>query len=171
MDYQNVFERYEYKYFLTPSQKRKLLEETGGRLELDKYGRTTIRNIYYDTDSFRLIRDSLEHPVYKDKLRLRSYQRADSSDPVFVEIKKKFDGIVYKRRITMNAEEAAFSLADNLFEGEILEAAAGQELVQVIDIPLQVFAVVEFEGARTDHGIQRFGRVRELDEGEHGISG
>jgi len=101
MDYQNVFERYEYKYFLTPSQKRKLLEETGGRLELDKYGRTTIRNIYYDTDSFRLIRDSLEHPVYKEKLRLRSYQRADSSDPVFVEIKKKFEDVVYKRRVAI----------------------------------------------------------------------
>ncbi|MBR2548940.1 MAG: polyphosphate polymerase domain-containing protein [Clostridiales bacterium] len=101
MDYQIVFERYEYKYFLTPSQKRKLLEETGGRLELDKYGRTTIRNIYYDTDSFRLIRDSLEHPVYKEKLRLRSYQRADISDPVFVEIKKKFEDVVYKRRVAI----------------------------------------------------------------------
>ncbi len=65
MDYQNVFERYEYKYFITPAQKRKLLEETG-TLEPDQYGRTVIRNIYYDTDSCRLIRDSLDHPVYKE---------------------------------------------------------------------------------------------------------
>ena len=101
MDYQDVFERYEYKYFLTPSQKRKLLELSEGRLELDRYGRTTIRNIYYDTDSFRLIRDSLDHPVYKEKLRLRSYQKASDNDPVFIEIKKKYEDIVYKRRIAI----------------------------------------------------------------------
>ena len=82
MSYQNVFERYELKYFLTASQKRSLLEEMDGRMSLDRYGRTTIRNIYYDTDSFRLIRDSLDHPVYKEKLRIRSYQRAVSEDMV-----------------------------------------------------------------------------------------
>ena len=45
MSYQDVFERYEYKFFLTPSQKKELLEETKDRLVLDQYGRTTIRNI------------------------------------------------------------------------------------------------------------------------------
>lgn len=101
MAYQNVFERYEYKFFLTPSQKAALLDETGNRLVLDQYGRTTIRNIYYDTDSFRLIRESLDHPVYKEKLRVRSYQRADDEDMVFVEIKKKFEDVVYKRRVAV----------------------------------------------------------------------
>ena len=90
MDYQNVFERYEYKYFLDPSQKESLAVEMTGRLRLDSYGRTTSRNIYCDTDSFRLIRDSLDHPVYKEKLRVRSYQRAGKEDMVFVEIKKKY---------------------------------------------------------------------------------
>lgn len=101
MDYRNIFERYEYKYFLTPFQKRSLIEEIRGRMQPDSYGRTTIRNIYYDTDSFRLIRDSLEHPLYKEKLRVRSYERADGSDPVFVEIKKKYEDIVYKRRVAL----------------------------------------------------------------------
>ena len=101
MAYQNVFERYEYKFFLTPSQKADLLNGTGNRLVLDQYGRTTIRNIYYDTDSFRLIRESLDHPVYKEKLRVRSYQRADDEDMVFVEIKKKFEDVVYKRRVAV----------------------------------------------------------------------
>ena len=101
MAYQNVFERYEIKYFLTPSQKKALLKEMEGRMWLDQYGRTTIRNIYYDTDSYRLIRDSLDHPVYKEKLRVRSYGRADVGDMVFVEIKKKFEDVVYKRRVAM----------------------------------------------------------------------
>lgn len=106
MSYQNVFERYELKYFLTASQKRSLLEEMNGRMSLDRYGRTTIRNIYYDTDSFRLIRDSLDHPVYKEKLRIRSYQRAVSEDMVFVEIKKKFEDVTYKRRVAMTKASA-----------------------------------------------------------------
>ena len=92
MAYQDVFERYEYKYLLNASQKAALLRENENRLALDQYGRTTIRNIYYDTDNFRLIRESLDHPVYKEKLRVRSYQRANDEDMVFVEIKKKFDG-------------------------------------------------------------------------------
>lgn len=112
MSYQNVFERYEYKYFLTPSQKYDLLHMTGDRLALDSYGRTTIRNIYYDTESFRLIRDSLDHPVYKEKLRVRSYQRADDNDMVFVEIKKKFESVVYKRRVAM-PKTAASEWIDN----------------------------------------------------------
>ena len=77
------------------------MKEMENRMKLDQYGRTTIRNIYYDTDSFRLIRDSLDHPVYKEKLRIRSYQRADIGDMVFVEIKKKFEDVVYKRRVAM----------------------------------------------------------------------
>lgn len=101
MSYQNVFERYELKYFLTASQKRALLEEMKGRMHPDQYGRTTIRNIYYDTENFRLIRNSLDHPVYKEKLRIRSYQRAAWSDMVFVEIKKKYEEVVYKRRVAM----------------------------------------------------------------------
>ncbi len=101
MSYQNVFERYEIKYFLTKTQKEALMKEMDGRMQSDKYGRTTIRNIYYDTDNFRLIRDSLDHPVYKEKLRIRSYQRAEIGDMVFVEIKKKFEDVVYKRRVAM----------------------------------------------------------------------
>ena len=58
-------------------------------MKLDQYGRTTIRNIYYDTDTYRLIRRSLEKPAYKEKLRIRSYQAAASADSVFVELKKE----------------------------------------------------------------------------------
>ena len=70
-------------------------------MQIDHYGRTTIRNIYFDTDTFRLIRRSLEKPAYKEKLRVRSYGTADPEDEVFVELKKKYDGIVYKRRLTL----------------------------------------------------------------------
>ena len=82
MAFQTVFKRYELKYMLTPLQKEKILEAMSPYMKLDKYGRTTIRNIYFDTDSYRLIRRSIEKPAYKEKIRIRSYSQAtaDSTD-------------------------------------------------------------------------------------------
>lgn len=106
MAYQAVFKRYETKYLITPEQKQRLLDAMAPHMDLDKYGRTTIRNIYFDTDSFLLIRRSIEKPIYKEKLRLRSYVQATPDSPVFVELKKKFNGIVYKRRLAMQESQA-----------------------------------------------------------------
>jgi SPX domain protein involved in polyphosphate accumulation len=101
VSYKNVFRRYELKFLLTPEQKEAVLSAMSEYMRLDEYGRTTIRNIYFDDDSFRLIRRSIEKPSYKEKLRVRSYGRAEHDSPVFVELKKKYDGIVYKRRISL----------------------------------------------------------------------
>lgn len=106
MAYQNIFKRYEIKYLLTAQQKARLLAAMEPYMALDKYGRTTIRNIYFDTDNYRLIRRSIEKPAYKEKLRIRSYRRADPDSPVFVELKKKYRGVVYKRRIAMPEMQA-----------------------------------------------------------------
>lgn len=87
MSYQATFKRYEIKYLLTEQEKRGVLQAMEPYMKLDGYGRTTIRNIYYDTDTYRLIRRSLEKPAYKEKLRIRSYRPAALEDPVFVELK------------------------------------------------------------------------------------
>ena len=100
---QSCFERYEKKYMLTPAQLRVMLTGMKAHMVPDQYGKYTICNIYYDTPDWRLIRASLEKPVYKEKLRVRSYGVAAPDGKVFVEIKKKFDGVVYKRRITAPA--------------------------------------------------------------------
>ena len=106
MAYQSVFKRYELKYLLTQAQKKQVLGAMEPYMKLDDYGRTTIRNLYYDTPNYRLVRQSLERPVYKEKLRIRSYSQADHCTPVFVEVKKKYDGVVYKRRIALPEKEA-----------------------------------------------------------------
>ncbi|WP_306479687.1 polyphosphate polymerase domain-containing protein [Mediterraneibacter sp.] len=105
MAYQMTFKRYELKYLLTRQQKEQILQEMSSYMKLDDYGRTTIRNIYFDTDNFRLIRHSLEKPVYKEKLRIRSYRPVCTRDPVYVEIKKKYKSVVYKRRLQLPEEE------------------------------------------------------------------
>lgn len=94
-----VFQRYELKYVLTPDRYAAVIASASDRLRPDEYGRTTIQSLYYDTDDYRLIRRSIEKPEYKEKLRLRSYGLAGAHDKVFMELKKKCCGIVYKRRI------------------------------------------------------------------------
>ncbi len=106
MEYQSVFKRYEIKFLLTCQQKNAIIMEMAPYMRLDKYGKTTVRNLYYDTDSFLLIRRSIEKPVFKEKLRIRSYKKADKTDEVFVELKKKYNGVVYKRRLALPENDA-----------------------------------------------------------------
>ena len=111
---QTVFKRYEKKYLLTREQEAEFLKKISGRMALDKYGECTICNIYFDSPDFDLIRNSIEKPIYKEKLRLRTYGvPKDGDHKAFVEIKKKFDGIVYKRRAEMSLAEAE----DYLYRG------------------------------------------------------
>lgn len=105
MAYQMTFQRYEIKYLLTRQEKERILRVMEPYMRLDDYGRSTIRNIYYDTDNYRLIRHSLEKPAYKEKLRVRSYRQVSPEDPVFVELKKKYDSVVYKRRLVLPEAE------------------------------------------------------------------
>ena len=108
---QTCCKRIEKKYLLDTDQYCAMLEGIAGHMEPDQYSNYAIGNVYYDTVNYDLIRESLDRPVYKEKLRVRSYGVPSAEDNVFIELKKKFDGVVYKRRITMNAGEAAFSLA------------------------------------------------------------
>ena len=104
MAFQTVFKRYERKYILTQEQKEEILKAMEPYMALDGYGRTTIRNLYFDTDDYRLVRHSIDKPVYKEKLRVRSYEQADSDSTVFVELKKNMnrwyisDASLFRRR-------------------------------------------------------------------------
>ena len=106
MKYQSVFKRFELKYLLTDQQKARMIKEMAPYMQLDQYGLTTIRNLYFDTDHYLLVRRSIEKPIYKEKLRVRSYCTVDSEQSVFVELKKKCEKIDFKRRITMAEHEA-----------------------------------------------------------------
>jgi len=101
MAYQNTFKRYELKYLLTAEQKAIVLKAMEPHMKLDDYGRSIICNVYLDTPDSLLIRRSLEKPVYKEKLRIRSYGTATKDSSVFVEIKKKYKSVVYKRRVSV----------------------------------------------------------------------
>lgn len=108
---QSCFKRCEQKYLLTRAQYKAFKQGMAQYMIPDLHPRYSVRNVYFDTEHNDLIRASLEKPVYKEKLRLRSYGVPGSGNPVFVEIKKKFQGVVYKRRITVSLQDAAGYLA------------------------------------------------------------
>lgn len=101
-----VFERTEKKYRLSAEQYDKVLAGMLEHMQVDSYGLTTICSVYYDDHCDRLIRTSIQKPVYKEKLRLRAYGIPDMDTTVYVELKKKFKGVVYKRRAGMKLKDA-----------------------------------------------------------------
>ena len=95
---QQIFERKEKKYLLTAAEKDALLARIGDRLIPDTYGPSTICSLYFDTADYRIIRASVGAKTYKEKLRLRCYGTPNTDSTVFLELKKKYRGVVYKRR-------------------------------------------------------------------------
>ena len=106
MNSNKIFARYELKYLLSKEQFERIISLIENHMQRDKYFDVSIRNIFYDTSNYYLIRNSLEKPEYKEKIRLRSYKTVKPDDDVFVEIKKKYKQRVYKRREIMSYEKA-----------------------------------------------------------------
>ena len=130
MGNQMVFQRYEIKYLMDRRQRDAVLRAMEPYMSMDEYGHSSIRNIYYDTPNFRLIRESLEKPVYKEKLRVRGYGPAAAGDPVFVELKKKYRDVVYKRRISLPQAQAEACLSGKM---HLPDSQIGREIAYVLD--------------------------------------
>ena len=96
-----AMQRSEIKYILTKEQLEYFKSALVGHMEVDQYGKTSIESLYLDTPDYRLIRTSIEKPSYKEKIRIRSYGLADKDTTVYLELKRKSCGLVYKRRIPL----------------------------------------------------------------------
>ena len=105
--YVSTFKRIEKKYHLSAQQMEKLSIALAPYIEVDEYGVARIDSLYYDTPDRALIARSLEKPLYKEKLRVRAYGDMAAATCVFVEMKKKYDGVVYKRRVKVSRQAAA----------------------------------------------------------------
>ena len=117
-----VMKRYEMKYILSKEQLFFLCQSLCGHMEVDQYGKTSIASIYYDTPDYRIVRASIEKPAFKEKIRLRSYGIANNNGHVYLEIKRKSEGVVYKRRVETTEETA------NRFLNNKLEAIGSNQI-------------------------------------------
>ena len=131
--FKDVFERIETKFLLDDMQYTELMKRLENMAAIDSYGKTSILNIYFDTPDYKLIERSLEKPVYKEKLRLRTYGIANDETNAFIEIKKKYKGVVYKRRISMPYAKAV----DYLVNGKKIEKRS--QISDEIDYFLQFY--------------------------------
>jgi hypothetical protein len=113
----SVMKRYELKYLMDSKQTSFLRREIGKYMKLDEYGKTSIASLYYDTPDARLVRAGLDKPAFKEKIRLRSYGLAREDSTVFLELKRKYDGVVYKRRISSTIPEI-----ERFFAGEDIKS-------------------------------------------------
>ena len=114
--YENIFKRVEQKYLLTEKEYKLLFKKINKYLIKDKYFKSTICNIYFDTVNNDLIINSLEKPVFKEKIRLRSYQVPSINDDVFLEIKEKYMGVVGKRRVKIKLKDFYDYLETNNYD-------------------------------------------------------
>ena len=122
MDTACIFKRIEKKYLLSGEQYEALFQRIGAHLRPDAFGRSTVMSLYLDTPDRSIIRRSIEAVDYKEKLRLRSYGTAKADSTVFLELKKKYGGVVYKRRAAMTLTEAERYLRTGIkpFESQIM---------------------------------------------------
>ena len=102
---ENVFQRVEQKYILSKEQKDTFLEKANEYLVKDQYFESNICNIYFDNENNDLIVNSLEKPLFKAKVRLRSYNIPNMDSKVFLEVKDKYKGIVGKRRVKLTLKD------------------------------------------------------------------
>jgi hypothetical protein len=98
---QHIFERYEEKYLVCAEQGAEFKKLILRHMEPDQYGEYLVQNLYYDTENWDVVRASTQKPLYKEKMRLRCYNMPHTNSKLFLELKKKFAGIVYKRRIAI----------------------------------------------------------------------
>ena len=105
---QYTFARTERKYLLAASVYEAFKRDVEQYVKPDgKYPVYTLCNLYYDNETWELARRSAEKPIFKEKLRVRSYGVAVQDTKVYVEAKSKYKGVVYKRRVGMPLKEVA----------------------------------------------------------------
>lgn len=149
--YADVFARKEMKYRLSAEQYRRLRAAIEEHLEPSEFGFSQVRSLYFDTPDYALIERSLDKPLYKEKLRLRIYGEAADDAQAFIEIKKKFEGIVFKRRVSMTLAAARSYLAGEPYERACAKAPLADPLAAEQSLSsrsIQIAGEIDFFKAR-----------------------
>lgn len=131
------FRRFELKYLLEEPAYLHIRSALDGHMVPDEFGENRISSVYFDTPDYRMIRHSLEKPAYKEKLRLRAYGSPGPGDLVYMELKKKYGGVVYKRRVALSLEEAEAYL----YQGEPLNLES--QVLKEVEYLLHCYPVLQ----------------------------
>lgn len=141
------FTRSEKKYLLRKDQYVILLDRLKEHIEPDVYEKSKVSSLYYDNDKLELIRRSIEKPEYKEKFRVRCYGNVSNDDYVFVEIKKKLDGVVYKRRTKAKYQD----IMNNIQTCEYKDKQIGNEIKYALDYYQGLSPAIYVSSTRTSY--------------------
>lgn len=133
--YTEVFERKEMKFRVSAAQREAVQRALAGRMTVDSFGSTRILSLYLDTPRRDIIARSVEKPLYKEKLRVRSYGMPAEDTCVFVELKKKFKGIVYKRRVGISRAAAQAWLSTSVAGASMGMGMGYEQAVRSFPLP------------------------------------
>ena len=124
----DIFRRVEKKYILSKEQYQSLKKVLNNYMVEDEHGKSNICNIYFDSKFYELISHSITKPFFKEKIRLRSYNKPKNDTEVFLEIKRKCEGVVSKRRIQMQ-----FSDFENYMKNKTIFTSSNQQIKTELD--------------------------------------
>lgn len=139
-----VFNRYELKYIVNKALYKELLQALQGHVFMDKHGDQDgyymVMNLYYDTADHLFFNETVNRQQFRQKLRLRGYNHINRDSNVFLEIKKKYRGVVYKRRTLLKLPEAYAFLADTLSKKDYsLYDASNTQILGEVDFLKQFY--------------------------------
>ena len=131
-----IFNRVEQKYILTKEEYKQLFSKINNYLEKDKYYQSKICNLYFDNDNNDFIINSLEKPIFKEKVRLRSYSVPNLNDIVYLELKGKYDGVVFKRRVDIKLKDFNYYMKSGIIKEEY-----NNQIMKEIDYVIKKFNI------------------------------
>ncbi|MEE8807132.1 MAG: polyphosphate polymerase domain-containing protein [Lactimicrobium sp.] len=157
-----TFLRTEEKFDLSEEQAQAFLKRVEPYIVPDVYPTYTLHSLYYDTDSYAMIANCLAHPMYREKLRLRSYGDPVEGKPVYVEIKKKFHGLGQKRRTAILYQKG---IEDTDVFAHLPSSQIGQEIASSAaryDLSPAVFVAYDRQAFTDETGMLRLTMDRNL---------
>ncbi len=149
----STFKRYERKYLVDGDTLQKIMPTLLEYMDSDPYcigGKEyRIYSVYYDTPNHDVIRQNSSKPVYKEKMRVRSYYEHNEPDEkVFMELKKKNEGVGNKRRIKLRNREIAPFINEGILPEtkDYLSAQVAKELQYFLKMnPVQPALYVQYD--------------------------
>jgi len=123
---ESIFKRQEVKFVINQEQYAQIYERIADKIPPDEFGEYLVQSLYFDTENWDVIRASIEKPMYKEKMRLRCYGVPGGDSTIYLELKKKYRGVVHKRRIAFPMDRLTGNRARDIAAAE--DSQIGREL-------------------------------------------
>ncbi len=132
---ETLFQRFEAKYWVSEMEVAAIQTYMQPYVKPDKHAgadnRYEINSLYLDSEAMELYRSSTYGERNRFKLRLRSYSDAPA-DPVFFEVKRRIDRVIYKERAMVRRDRVAALLHGTGYDADTLVEPSAAGLARLL---------------------------------------